>query len=251
MAMMESAYAFRDIASVMVASEELVPGDGWNYDLWLSDLLQHPDLDCPKLAIDVVQSYKETYGNLADTTLSAIDLTKVNDAADALARLSLLVKSRMRNEAPIIAHARLSFRTFGDWYSDSWQDCQGSKVMRFQGIDLVQFLNLYKRETKDTRIREEIARTTKKIRPMIMASYSSASSAGADHWASGIAIYFPGSEIDFQCDYDKDAYNVEAVRAGCVRFPPEFVEREGWADLLHEYLQLRLSPKAQEDVAVH
>jgi hypothetical protein len=250
MAMMESAYAFRDIANVMIASEELVPGDGWNYEIWLRNLLESPGIDGTKLAKEIVQSYKETYKDSGDTTLSVINLTKVNDATNALARLSVLVKSRMQIESPILANVRQSFRTFGDWYQDSWQDCQGSKVVRFQGIDLGQFLNLYERETKDTQIKQEIGRTRQRLKAVIIATYSSSLSAGADHWASGIAIYFPSSELDYQCDTDKDGYNVEAVRAGFVRFPPEFVERIGWPDLLHEYLQSRLSPKAQSDAGV-
>ena len=153
MAMIESAYAFRGIANTMVASEELVPGDGWNYDRWLRDLESNPDMDGVKLALDIVKSYKETYGDGADTTLSAIDLTKVNNVTQALAKVSLLVKAKMPIEGPILAFTRLSFRTFGDWYADSWQDCQGSKVMRFQSIDLGQFLALYEKETKNLEIK--------------------------------------------------------------------------------------------------
>jgi hypothetical protein len=247
MAMIESAYAFRDVANIMVASEELVPGDGWNYDFWLRELVNNPDMDGIKLAVEIVRSYKETYKDGGDTTLSAIDLTKVKNATQALARLSLLVKAKMQTEGPILAFTRLSFRTFGDWYADSWQDCQGSKVMRFQSIDLVQFLKLYRRETKNVQIRREIARTEQRLKTLVIASYASSLSAGADHWASGLAIYFPSSEVDYQCDYDKNGYDVEAVRAGCVQFPPEFVELEGWADLLHEYLLSRASPSRHED----
>jgi hypothetical protein len=202
MAMIESAYAFRNVAKVMMASEELVPGDGWNYDLWLRDLMDRADVDGTTLATDFVRSYKETYKDTGDTTLSAIDLTKVTDATQALAKLSLLVKAKMRTGGPILAFTRLSFRTFGDWYGDSWQDCQGSKVVRFHGIDLRQFLKLYARETKDVQIKRERAETELKLKPVIIASYASSLSAGADHWASGLAICFTSSEVDYQCDYD-------------------------------------------------
>jgi hypothetical protein len=157
------------------------------------------------------------------------------------------MKARMPTEGPILAFTRLSFRTFGDWYADSWQDCQGSKVVRFLSIDLGQFLNLYGRETKDVQIKNAIAQTEQKLKPLFIASYASSVSAGADHWASGLAIYFPSNKVDYQCDPDNDGYDVEAVRHGRVSFPPDFVELEGWADLLHEYLQSQSSPSARQD----
>lgn len=245
MGMIESAYAFRDIATVMVASEELVPGDGWNYDLWMGELAEKPDLDGTKLATEIIRSYKETYQDTGETTLSAIDLTRVEGATRELARLSLLVKAKMPTERPILGITRLSFRTFGDWYEGSWQDCQGSKVVRFQSVDLGQFLKLYGRETKDRHIKRQIAQTQQKLKLLVIANYASSLSAGADHWASGLAIYFPSSVLDYECDYDKAGYDVKAVRTGHIQFPPEFVEMEGWADLLYEYMQSQPSPRAR------
>jgi hypothetical protein len=247
MAMIESAYAFRGVANTMVASEELVPSDGWNYRLWLRDLERTPNMDGAKLAIAVVRSYEETYGDGGETTLSAIDLSKVNNFTQALAKVSLLVKAKMPTEGPVLAFARLSFRTFGDWYADSWQDCQGSKVVRFQSIDLGQFLKLYEKDTKNLEIKRGIVQTLRTLKTLIIANYASSSSAGADHWASGLAVYFPSSEVDYQCDSDKSGYDIEAVRAGVVAFPPEFVELRGWADLLHEYLASRPSPSSAEE----
>ncbi|HEY4739231.1 MAG TPA: clostripain-related cysteine peptidase [Candidatus Acidoferrales bacterium] len=242
MATIEGAYAFRHVADVMVASEELVPGDGWNYDIWLRALEDHPEIDGSMLARGIVSSYQTTYGDSGDTTLSAIHLATVEEATQALSNFSLLVKSKLSTEGPLLAFTRLSFRTFGDWYQDSWQDCQGSKVMRFQTIDLIQFLDLYGRKTKDAQIKAAIKRVERQLQGVIIARYASSLSAGADHWASGLAVYFPSSELDYQCDTDRDGYDIEAVRAGLIPFPPEFVERRGWADLLREYLRSRISP---------
>jgi hypothetical protein len=244
MAMLEAAYAFRQTADLMIASEELVPGDGWNYTSWLQHLRDHPEMKPPDLAKNIVQSYKEIYGDAGDTTLSVIELQQIDEVFRRLSRFSLLVKSRLATQAEIFASARLSFRTFGDWYADSWADCQGSKVVRFLGIDLDQFLTLYAAQSKDADIRKEAARTKEALKRAIVNNYTSSVSAGADHWATGLAIYFPSTELDYQCDPDKDGYNLEAVRAGLVQFPPEFVEKEGWADLLRSYLQWRKSPKA-------
>lgn len=247
MAMIESAYAFRHIAPLMVASEELVPGDGWNYVSWLQRLEQHPSATPTKVAKDIVQSYKETYGDSGDTTLSVIDLSKIDEAVRALSRFSLLVKGRLAIQATTFASSRLAFRTFGDWYTDSWQDCQGSKVARFLGIDLGQFLRFYGEQSRDAEIRKEASKARDKLKRAIVGRYASSISAGADHWATGLAIYFPSTELEYQCDSDKDGYNIEATRAGLIPLPPEFVETEGWADLLRAYLQWRKSPKAEPD----
>ena len=245
MSMIESAYAFRNVASTMVASEELVPGDGWNYDLWLRKLLDNPGMDGQVLAKEIVKSYGETYKDSGNTTISAIDMKGVTDATQALAKVSLLARKRIKSEGPILAFTRVSFRTFGDWYDDSWQDCQGSKIVRFHGIDLQQFLRLYARNTQDIEIRKQLTQTERLIAALVIANYASSISAGADHWASGLAVYFPSSEIDYQCDYDKSGYDVEAVRAGLVQFAPQFVEIPGWADLLHEYLISLRSPNSR------
>ena len=47
MAMLETAYALRDSGSVMVASEELEPGDGWSYDNFLRRLSPTPPAPTP------------------------------------------------------------------------------------------------------------------------------------------------------------------------------------------------------------
>jgi Clostripain family len=247
MAMMESAYAFRNIAAVMVASEELVPNDGWKYDSWMKDIVDHPGIDGMQLAKHLVQSYKETYADSGSTTLSAINLSRIEAARQGLSKLSLMVQGRMAEEAAPLAFARLSFRTFGDWYPDSWQDCNGSKIVRFHGIDLIQFLRSYRRLTRDENIKLEIVKFIKQLESALISSYASSTSAGPGHWSSGISIYFPSSILDFQCDPDKEGYQIDAVRAGRVKFPPEFVEKKGWADLINGYLQFQEAAQPQVD----
>ena len=65
----------------MVGSEEVEPGDGWSYDKFLSTRLS-PTLRAP-MRQDweprVVDAYRDYYGDRDATTLSALDLTKVDN----------------------------------------------------------------------------------------------------------------------------------------------------------------------------
>jgi hypothetical protein len=44
------AFAFRNLAQIMVASEESEPGDGWQYDDWLKTLLDNPSMQPEELS---------------------------------------------------------------------------------------------------------------------------------------------------------------------------------------------------------
>src|SRR5262245_12773339 len=61
MSMIETGYALREVAQVMVASQELEPGDGWNYALWLKKLVDNPTMDAKQLGQALVASYREAY----------------------------------------------------------------------------------------------------------------------------------------------------------------------------------------------
>jgi hypothetical protein len=246
MAMMESAYAFRNIAKLMVASEELVPGDGWKYNSWLHDLVANSSMDETALGKTLVQSYKSEYGDTGNMTLSAVDLTKVKDASQSLTNLSSAVTAKLESEEQALAFARQSSQNFGDWYQGSWQSCQGSDVLRFHGIDLDHFLDSYSAATQDGQIKNAIVQVRQKLASMIISSYAS-SSAGGNYGSTGLAIYFPRSLMDYQCDSDGDGYNVDAVRTGRVLFPPEFVQKETWANLIQAYLLSKSGSNAQKD----
>ncbi len=247
MGMIESAYAFRGVAKVMVASEELIPNDGWKYDSWMQDVLKNPEMDAFALGRDLVESYKNTYKDTGNMTLSAVDLAQTEQTRTVLATLSMTIQANLVTEAPNLELARKVSQNYGDWYGDSWQNCRGSDVLRFHGIDLDHFLVSYRGTTHDANIQKQIDVVRQLVAGMILSSYSSAASAGEKYWSSGLAIYFPGSKVDFQCDSDGDGYDVPNVRNGTVKFPPEFVEKQGWADLVYAYLQTPTAATAALD----
>jgi hypothetical protein len=204
-------------------------------------------MDSVALGKELVHSYQQTYQDTGNMTLSAVDLTKVEGTTKALAALSLLVAARFGAESSGFAAARQLSQNYGDWYEGSWDDCGGSNILRFHGIDLGHFLDSYSAATSDPEIKKSISQVKQALSALIFASYQSSASAGAQFWSSGLAIYFPGSEKDYDCDSDKDGYDVAQVRNGLVKFPPEFVERQGWADLLQQYLHSPAGMNAKPD----
>jgi len=74
--MVEVAYEIKDSASYMIGSEDLEPGDGWEYDVWLDTFMRSSKTEM-NLINAVVDAYSTKFASEQNTTLSAIDLTKI------------------------------------------------------------------------------------------------------------------------------------------------------------------------------
>lgn len=87
MATLDTAELLRNHAKMLVASEELEPGNGWYYTDWLNDLSSDPGMSNAKLGKAICDSFYgrcQMYGTDDETTLSAIDLTQVNLVTGAM-----------------------------------------------------------------------------------------------------------------------------------------------------------------------
>ncbi|MCL1792578.1 MAG: clostripain-related cysteine peptidase [Oscillospiraceae bacterium] len=81
MATIETAYALRDIAKYMVASEETEPGCGWNYTGFLQALADNPGLNGAMLGKEICDSYAQGCNEIyqgGEITLSVVDLTRIS-----------------------------------------------------------------------------------------------------------------------------------------------------------------------------
>jgi len=76
--MIEVAYEIREHGQVMVASEEVVPSNGWPYDTLLGDLTVYPAMSAADLGTVIVDRYYESYP-FDHYTCSAIDLAEVDE----------------------------------------------------------------------------------------------------------------------------------------------------------------------------
>jgi hypothetical protein len=88
MATAETAYIAKDFAKYLVASQELEPGYGWDYTTWLSSLGSNPKMGGPEVGQAIVDSFINFYKNngmeTEATTLSVIDLSKIDTVVEAL-----------------------------------------------------------------------------------------------------------------------------------------------------------------------
>lgn len=73
MATAEIAYQFKDRADYLVGSEQLEPGDGWDYDFLLA-VKNNPNITGSALASEVVDAFASYYSSASDVTLSAVAL---------------------------------------------------------------------------------------------------------------------------------------------------------------------------------
>ena len=89
MSNLEVAYQARDYVNYIVASEDSEPNNGWYYTEVLQKLVDEPDISTADFAAHIVDVYVKSYAHVPDgITQSTLDLSKVENLADALDELS-------------------------------------------------------------------------------------------------------------------------------------------------------------------
>lgn len=73
MATAEIAYQYRDLASYLVASEQTIPGEGWDYT-FLEKLKASPSMTARTLSKTILDHYKAFYSDEEDATFSVYNL---------------------------------------------------------------------------------------------------------------------------------------------------------------------------------
>ncbi len=77
--MVEQTYDLKDVTDVVVASQNLEPGDGWDYEALLSRLAANPRMSAEELGAAIVDTYGAFYGHqetLSATRTSAYETLK-------------------------------------------------------------------------------------------------------------------------------------------------------------------------------
>ena len=79
MNMIEVGYELRDLCDYFVGSEESVPGDGFDYETIISDLVSNSNMNASTLANLLVDAYESFYNPIVDyVTLSALNLSAMD-----------------------------------------------------------------------------------------------------------------------------------------------------------------------------
>jgi hypothetical protein len=117
MATVEMAAIASRYAKVMIASEDLEPGDGWDYT-FLGVLNHHPRIDGFGLGKVIVDTFMDFFGENSDEilTLSVIDLSRVQPVMETMGKLMALGSEKL-NAPPgfnRLAVRRANTKTFGE-----------------------------------------------------------------------------------------------------------------------------------------
>lgn len=235
MAMIETGYAFRDTAKVLVGSEELEPGDGWPYDVWLKELTLRPELPTEQLAAKIVDAYRADYSAGIhldpDTTQSAVRLDGMEQMAMRVAALAQSLKAHLGTELVLIRGARQACSVYAP-------NSFGDGLDYFHHLDLVKFCDELLARTQQPatpaqrEIRERASAVRNAVSASVLANYAGASRRGA-YGSNGLAIYFPATGTL----YTRDRFAEGGYEKSNTRYPVEFVNKTAWTDFLHAYYQ--------------
>lgn len=220
MAMAETSYAMRQLASYGVFSEELEPGTGWNYTRVLSKLVANPTMVGAKFAPEVVKAYQAEYGPTQTTTLSAANLGVSDGLAvtiDSFAD-SLVTALSDPAERTKIRQARDACNAFGAPYG-------------LHGIDFSNFCKEIINRTGDPTLKAKALGLKNLLGTAVVQNYAGQPEV-TTYGATGLAIYYPKTKSAFMLDPDHDGYLETNTN-----YPVQFVQDHRWDNFLQEYYQ--------------
>jgi len=116
MATVEMAVLAADYAHVMIASEDLEPGDGWDY-VFLGALNKNPHMDGFALGKIITDTFMDFYGPNSDEilSLSVVDLSRVKPVMNTMGRLMARTEpNASRATFRDLATRRANTKTFGE-----------------------------------------------------------------------------------------------------------------------------------------
>jgi len=208
MSTVEVAHALRDVAPIVVASEELVSGTGQDYEAFLRVLETNPGRVAPvELARSMVSAFQARYGGRSQIvdTLAALDVSRIDDLTEALRGFVTTTQSATPRDWRGLVTAWTGATTFNDAestvYRDLGQFMAGTVESRLVGSAV--------REAADGVLEAlgsvVFARTEDTRRTM------------------GLSIFFPPS-----ADRWTSSYTAEAAAVG-------FLDATGWTSFLSRF----------------
>lgn len=119
MAMAEVIYETKEYVDYVVASEEMVPIDGWPYDTIMSDLVGDPLMTPAELSSCIVSRYMEFYGTEGIETISAVDVAAADDMYAILEVFAQELINILPEHKDVIEYCRMNSTVFsGSPYMD-------------------------------------------------------------------------------------------------------------------------------------
>lgn len=213
MATIEIAHALSPVAKYLVSSQELEPGQGWDYTAWLNSLNSNSEVDGLALGKTIVDSYMSFYQthNMASAslTLSVVDLSKTQPVVDALEGL---VAEADLSEAKLqqnVQRMRASIKSYGEE--------QNGGESHYDLIDMRDLSEHF----SETAAEESAALSA----ALDQAVLYSAKGQYVDI-AGGLSLYFPYEELDY-IEQDLELYAATGFSQVYVDYISSFVDTLG------------------------
>lgn len=179
MGMAEVAYEMKDVAQIMVGSEETEPGAGWPYHTLLADLEASPTLSPSALGAAIVRRYGESYNPRTWATQSAIDLSLMDSLADSIRSLAEAI---MGSDKSDVFRARANSQYYDE----------------IAFIDLYHFAELLVAESVDSWIQTAAGSVMAGVEEAVIANDCNISRPDSH----GLSIYFPQRQAAFDQNYN-------------------------------------------------
>lgn len=189
MATYEVASVMSAHADYMVASQELEPGHGWNYEE-LAVITDDPAADATDLGSAFIEGFAEQaeeWATDADITLAMLDLAQVSALQDAVVALADAYEADPTGLGPEVATAQTDVLEFGR---------NPDPELTTNQIDLGGYVeNLA--ESGGPEIGDAAAQVTEALEALVLDQTAGEATAAA----SGVSIYFPDVAEYFSEDY--------------------------------------------------
>ncbi len=201
MQMIEIAYEFRGLATIMVGSEETEPDLGWDYEQGLEGLRADPAKEPWDVATDIVDAYAAAYSgpDYEFVTQSAFGLDHANEVTLALKDLKITLAGHLDEDDPFRDEVRQAMVEARDRITRYGYD--QVKKTGFSFYDVYDFCEtLSDRVTDlldDNAVAQEISRACAEVQAAIDSADTYA--IGNGH---GLSIYIPPSEGPLDHGYD-------------------------------------------------
>jgi hypothetical protein len=198
MAQLEIFQMLAPYANFAIASEEVIPGAGWEYVTPLAALTQNPAMTAPEFGKLVIDGYMEYYTTVMEGytafDLHVYDLSQVDAVMASLENFAQAVQANPADNLLPIGRARDNAQTF------SADDPEAAAF--FSSVDLMDFMRVLQNGTEDANLKSAAQAVIDASEAMVLYGRASDGLPGS----TGIAIYFPANLGDYDIATQKSPY---------------------------------------------
>ena len=202
MGMIEIAYEVRDLAGYMVASEETIPWNGYDYTTFLSPLAANTSMNAETLTGVMVDAYGESY-SYEDVTLSSVDLSKIRD---------------LKRQTDTLVQKIIEAGNVWDTVGEAWRNA--TKFYYPDYVDLGDFARILMNNIQKPSVRQAASDLYDSIQSTVVYNYTTSYFEDAE----GTSIYFPEEDYFY--------FSYEQPDAG-----RDFADSSLWNEFLHLFYE--------------